>query len=145
MRSTLGEAEIRLLSFLSEGEPKTVRETWEAYGQSQGYVRTTVLQMMERLRAKGFLVREKMADGWRYRAVSEKPTLLKSAVARFVTESLGGSVSPSITRNRVWKGAFSQVVMVPLLHLALIGGSVPPILIWRRSRPYPPGVQETGQ
>jgi predicted transcriptional regulator len=93
---SLGEAELRLLGFLAEREPATVREAWEEYGQSQGYVRTTILQMMERMRAKGFLVRIQSPEGWRYRTLNKKPFLLRNAVERFVSEALGGSVSPFV-------------------------------------------------
>jgi hypothetical protein len=40
------------------------------------------------------------------------------------------TVSPSMTRNRMRKDVFSQVVMVPFLRVVLIGGCVPAIVIW---------------
>ncbi len=94
--SSLGDAELRLLGYLAEREPATVREAWEEYGQTQGYVRTTILQMMEGLRKKGFLVRSQAPGGWKYCALSEKPFLLRGAVERFVSDALGGSVSPFV-------------------------------------------------
>lgn len=94
--ATMGEAELRLLSYIAEHGPSTVREVWDGYGREQGYVRTTVQQMMERLRKKGILSRSEEADGFRYAAAEGKPGLLKGAVGRFVTQSLGGSVSPFV-------------------------------------------------
>lgn len=92
----IGEAEMRLLSFLAERGATTVREAWEEYGQAQGYVRTTVQQMMERLRKKELLTRAPGPGGWRYAATSPKAGILKGAVDRFVRESLGGSLSPFV-------------------------------------------------
>ncbi|AIE85871.1 methicillin resistance protein [Fimbriimonas ginsengisoli Gsoil 348] len=73
-----------------------MRAVWDGYGRSQGYVRTTVQQMMERLLKKGLLERNASSEGLQYHTVSPKAGLLRGAVDRFVTESLGGSVSPFV-------------------------------------------------
>lgn len=91
---TLGNAEHRLLNYIAEHEPVTVREVAESLGVEQGYVRTTVLQMMERLRRKGFLEREKVSGLFRYRTARPSSEVSRSVVDRFVRESLGGSLSP---------------------------------------------------
>jgi len=91
---TLGNAELRLLNYIGENEPVTVREVAESLGAEQGYVRTTVLQMMERLRRKGFLEREKVTGLFRYRTARPKAEVARSVIDRFVRESLGGSLSP---------------------------------------------------
>jgi predicted transcriptional regulator len=94
---TIGGAELRLLNYVSENEPITVREVADTLGVELGYVRTTVLQMMERLRRKGLLDREKSSGPFRYRTAKSKSSVMRSVVDRFVQNSLGGSVSPLIT------------------------------------------------
>ena len=96
MEETIGSAELRLLRHVEEHGPSTVRGAWEAFGKPQGLVRTTVLQMMERLRKKGLLAREAGAGGWRYRATRPTPELERGLVERFIRDSLGGSVSPFV-------------------------------------------------
>jgi predicted transcriptional regulator len=91
---TIGNAELRLLNYVGEHEPITVREVADSLGAELGYVRTTVLQMMERLRKKGLLEREKVAGLFRYRTAKPRSGVMKSVVERFVQESLGGSLSP---------------------------------------------------
>ena len=91
---SVGNAELRLLNYVSENEPITVREVAESLGAELGYVRTTVLQMMERLRRKGLLEREKVSGLFRYRTAKSKSSVMRSVVDRFVKNSLGGSVSP---------------------------------------------------
>lgn len=91
---TVGGAELRLLNYISENEPITVREVADSLGTELGYVRTTVLQMMERLRKKGLLQREKVSGLFRYRTAKPRSGVMRSVVDRFVQESLGGSVSP---------------------------------------------------
>jgi predicted transcriptional regulator len=93
---TVGGAELRLLNYVSEHEPITVREVSDSLGAELGYVRTTVLQMMERLRKKGLLEREKVSGLYRYRSAKSRASVMKSVIDRFVNNSLGGSVSPLI-------------------------------------------------
>ena len=94
---TVGVAELRLLNYVSENEPITVREVADSLGAELGYVRTTVLQMMERLRRKGLLQREKVGGLFRYRTAQSRASVMRSVINRFVSQSLGGSISPLIT------------------------------------------------
>ena len=96
MDESIGSAELRLLRHVEEHGPLTVRAAWEAFGKPVGLVRTTVLQMMERMRKKGLLDREAGAGGWRYRATRATPDLERGLVERFVRDALGGSVSPFV-------------------------------------------------
>ena len=52
--------------------------------------------MMERLRKKSELTLNEQEDGFRYACAESKPGLLKGVVGRFVSQSLGGSVSPIV-------------------------------------------------
>ena len=59
-------------------------------------MRTTVLNIMERLRKKGYLTRKK-ADGlFQYSPRVPKTELLRNLVRDFVSKALGGSVSPFV-------------------------------------------------
>jgi predicted transcriptional regulator len=96
MDETIGSAELRLLRYVEEHGPLTVRAAWEAFGKEHGVVRTTVLQMMERLRKKGLLAREAAPGGWRYRATKATPDVERGLIDRLVQGALGGSVSPMV-------------------------------------------------
>jgi predicted transcriptional regulator len=52
--------------------------------------------MMERLRQKGFLDRQKVEGVFRYTAADAKGTLFEGFVEDFVDTMLGGSVAPLV-------------------------------------------------
>ena len=92
--ATIGEQELALLRHIADRGPVTVGEAVEDFGAERGLARSTVLTMMERLRAKGYLAR-KMDEGvYRYRTLASSAELLRGAVQRFVERHLEGSVSP---------------------------------------------------
>jgi len=95
----IGDQELALLKFVSDrGTPVTVREAAQEWGEPNGKARTTILTMMERLREKSLLLREKSADGstFQYRPAVEKSDLLRGLVQDFVHKTLGGSVTPFV-------------------------------------------------
>ncbi|MGV3616186.1 MAG: BlaI/MecI/CopY family transcriptional regulator [Fimbriimonas sp.] len=94
MKKSLGEGELGLLRYIAENQPVTVRDVAEGYGANAGLARTTVLTVMERLRAKGFLTREEGEGGFRYSATQEEGPILRNVVADFVRGKLRGSISP---------------------------------------------------
>ena len=51
---------------------------------------------MERLRAKGYLVRRKKGGVYRYSPKRSQADVLRNLVADFVRQALGGSVSPFV-------------------------------------------------
>jgi predicted transcriptional regulator len=61
-----------------------------------GLARSTVLTMMERLRAKGYLKRRRSNGVFRYSTTAEKDDVVQGAVASFVERTLQGSVSPFV-------------------------------------------------
>lgn len=85
---------MRLLRMIAERGPWTVRQASDAYGAESGVRLTTVQQMMERLRKKGALEREKTPRGLLYRSTQTAQELLGGAVRDFVDRSLSGSLSP---------------------------------------------------
>ncbi len=98
-KKALGEQELTLLRFVTDrGGAVTVREMAAEFGASRGLARTTVLTVMERLRVKGYLARQKTADGsaWEYRPEQARSELLGGLVREFVAKSLGGSAAPVV-------------------------------------------------
>lgn len=96
--ATLGDQELEVLRFVANRAPVTVREVSDEWGAPRGRARTTILTMMERLRKKGYLVREG-ADGegsYRYSPAVAPQTVLHNLVRDFVQKTLGGSVSPFV-------------------------------------------------
>lgn len=86
-----------LLRFIAERGPVSVGEAAEEYGAPRDLARSTVLTMMERLRAKGHLERETDGGVFRYRTVQPAAALMRGLVGQFVDRALGGSVSPFVS------------------------------------------------
>ncbi len=96
--ATLGDQELEVLQFISYRAPVTVREVSDEWGVPRGRARTTVLTMMERLRKKGYLLRDG-ADGegsFQYRPAVAPQAVLHNLVRDFVQKTLGGSVTPFV-------------------------------------------------
>jgi predicted transcriptional regulator len=94
----LGEQEADLLRYVTDHAPTSVREVADDWGAPRGLARTTVLTMMERLRKKNFLAREKGPDrsALQYSPVQPKTDLMRSLVQDFVKNKLGGSIEPFV-------------------------------------------------
>ncbi len=94
---SIGDQEMALLRYLAERGPVSVGEAAEEYGAPRDLARSTVLTMMERLRAKGHL--ERAADGgvFRYATLQPAAELMRGLVGQFVDRALGGSVSPFVS------------------------------------------------
>src|ERR1044071_9311408 len=90
----IGAAELEVLHFIQEHHPVTVRDVADHFASSKGQVRTTLLNVMERLRKKGFLVRKKTHGLFHYSPRVPRAELLNRLVGDFVNRTLGGSVAP---------------------------------------------------
>ncbi len=95
-RKSIGDQELALLRWVAERGGATVGEAAEGYGAPRDLARSTVLTMMERLRAKGHLSRRKVEGVYRYSSPSSPTELLRGVVESFVQQTLGGSVSPFV-------------------------------------------------
>ena len=95
-RETIGREEMQILRYVADHHPVSVREVADHVAITSGKARTTVLTVMERLREKGYLVRRKKDGLYRYSPKRSQTEVLKSLVADFVREALGGSVSPFV-------------------------------------------------
>jgi predicted transcriptional regulator len=104
-RKSIGDQELALLQHLSEHGEASVGEVAAAFGEPRGLARSTVLTMMERLRAKAYLRRRQVAGVYRYAAVAQSDDVMRSAVGSFVEKTLQGSLSPFVA----WMSQRSEV------------------------------------
>jgi len=92
----VGRAEMDVLRYVTDHHPVTVRQVADHVSETKGHVRTTVLNVMERLREKGYLARKKIDGVFHYSPRLPKEELLRSLVGDFVARALGGSLSPFV-------------------------------------------------
>jgi predicted transcriptional regulator len=92
----LGELELEVLRFISDNAPCTVRDATDAFAESHGLARTTILTVMERLRKKAYLERVKSEGSFAYSAAHDKGEVLQEIVKEFVERKLGGSLTPFV-------------------------------------------------
>jgi predicted transcriptional regulator len=95
-RPSIGDQELALLHYLAEHEPASVGEVAAGFGEAHGLARSTVLTMMERLRAKGYLKRRQAQGVYRYSTATGTGEVMRRAVGSFVENTLRGSVSPFV-------------------------------------------------
>ncbi len=95
-RDPLGHLELDVLQYIADHHPITVREVANRFAETSGQARTTLLTVMERLRAKGYLTRRKSGGVHRYSPTVSKTDLLNQIVGNFVDDVLGGSISPFV-------------------------------------------------
>jgi predicted transcriptional regulator len=95
-KESLGRLELDVLRYVTDHSPISVREVATHFAETSGQARTTLLTVMERLRAKGFLTRRKVDGRHRYTPTVAKADLLHGMVSDFVNDVLGGSVSPFV-------------------------------------------------
>ena len=96
---TIGDQELALLQYIAEQGDASVGEVAAAFGESRGLARSTVLTMMERLRAKAYLPRKQVGGGvgvFRYSTTARQDDVVRNAVGSFVEKTLQGSVSPFV-------------------------------------------------
>lgn len=95
-RKSIGDQELALLQYVSETGDASAGEVAAAFGESRGLARSTVLTMLERLRGKGYLRRRQAGGVYRYAPATRPDEVVRSAVGRFVENTLQGSVSPFV-------------------------------------------------
>jgi predicted transcriptional regulator len=95
-KPSIGDQELALLHYLAEHENATVGEVAADFGEARGLARSTVLTMMERLRAKSYLKRRHVDGVYRYSTATGPNEVLSNAVGQFVEKTLSGSLSPFV-------------------------------------------------
>jgi predicted transcriptional regulator len=93
---SLGELEARVLQLVWDRQPCTERQVWDLVQAERSVARTTVLKTIQRLEAKGLLVRETGDGPILWRAAVEQSRALPEMVRRFVDGVLGGSAEPLV-------------------------------------------------
>ncbi len=92
----LGELELVVLKIIWNRQPCSVQEVAQVLGERQGYARTTILTIMQRLHEKGFLKRRKRAGVFRYSATEEQATVMSRLIGQFVDTVLDKSPMPIV-------------------------------------------------
>ena len=90
----VGRAEMDILRYILDHHPVTVRSVSDHVAETKGHTRTTVLNVMERLRQKGYLKRDLVDGVYNYGPTAPKSQMQLSLVRDFVNLSLGGSLRP---------------------------------------------------
>jgi predicted transcriptional regulator len=90
----VGRAEMDILRYILDHHPVTVRSVSDFVAETKGHTRTTVLNVMERLRQKGYLKRDLVDGIYNYAPTAPKSQMQLSLVRDFVNLSLGGSLRP---------------------------------------------------
>jgi predicted transcriptional regulator len=105
-RKSIGQAELEVLKYIAANDSVAVRQVADHFAATKGYVRPTVLKMMERLREKGYLERETVEGLFMYRSVVGQDELGQTLIGDFVEGALNGSVTPMVA-YLVKKGSMS--------------------------------------
>lgn len=93
---SLGELELEVWRHVADKGGATVADVAREFAQRRGLARTTLLTVMERLRRKRYLTRRRDGGSFRYFSTKPKEQLLRSLVARFADQVLGGSLDPFV-------------------------------------------------
>ena len=93
-QKSLGELELAVLKVVWEQPGTTVQEVAEIMSKQRDCARTTVLTVMQRLHAKGFLKRRKLKGVFRYSPTKERSTVVSRLIGQFVDRVLDGSAAP---------------------------------------------------
>jgi predicted transcriptional regulator len=96
MARTIGDQELALLRFVAEAGPISVGEAAERFGAPRGLARSTVLTVMERLRAKKRLTRRRAGGVYLYSSPEGTDAVLSGVVKSFIETTLSGSLSPFV-------------------------------------------------
>ncbi len=104
-RKSIGDQELALLQHVAQQGDASVGEVAADFGEARGLARSTVLTMMERLRAKTYLKRKRVHGVFRYAPTTGEDAVIRNQVASFVEKTLQGSVSPFVA----WMSERGQV------------------------------------
>lgn len=85
-----------MLRYVAAHAPISARDVADSYGAEHGLARTTVTTVLERLRAKGYLVRRRQQGVYRYAPRVSQSDVMQGVVRQFVERVLGGSISPVV-------------------------------------------------
>ncbi len=139
-KPSIGRAEVEVLRFIADKGGASVTEVGDHLAETKGQTRNTALNMMERLRQKGFLERVKKEGVFRYTPSETKGTLFESFVDDFVNSVLGGSVAPLVASStRFFCSSLlspSKLPRIPPRGFPSVGSGAPagPVPRWETGR-----------
>lgn len=116
LRPSLGDQELEILRYLAEYGPGTVGEVVDGFGTPHGLSRSTVVTVMERLRKKGYLHRDKADGVFSYGCALDQDEIVGGLIHRFVEKTLAGSLLPFAAyfshSNRLSKAEQAELEML---------------------------------
>lgn len=95
-KHSIGPLELQIVEFVCEYGPTTTVNAAKHFAVTQGYARSTIVTVLNRLCSKGYLTRKKVGGVYRYSARVKGAELQQSLVRDFVHRTLRGSVSPFV-------------------------------------------------
>ena len=95
-RSSLGQLELEVLKLIWQHQPCTVSQVADLLSKRDGYARTTILTVMQRLHRKAFLKRKKTDGAFRYSTTEGRNTVMSRLIGQFVEKVLDGSALPFV-------------------------------------------------
>lgn len=92
----LGELELDILKLIWQTPGSTVQELVDLIATERQCARTTVLTVVQRLHAKGFLTRKKVDGVFRFWGKEEQSKVMSRLIGQFVEKVLDGSAAPFV-------------------------------------------------
>ncbi len=92
----LGELELEILKRIWEHQPCSVQQVARVVGERRNCARTTVLTVMQRLSAKGYLTRHKQKGVFQYSTTGNRKEVLSGLTEKFIDRVLDGSPLPFV-------------------------------------------------
>jgi predicted transcriptional regulator len=115
---SLSPIQFRILTAIWDRGPRgaTVAEIWEEVRKDRDVVRTTVLKLVDRLAARGWLQRHGEPGSLRYRATVPRSRVERQVTSEFVDGFFGGSAA-HLVRGLLGSGRISQDEITRLRRL----------------------------
>jgi predicted transcriptional regulator len=89
----LTPAQHEIMEIIWRAGDATVSEIWETIAARRDVMRTTVLNLVDRLEKRGWLNRRKRKGGYRYYAAIARDETSRGLAEEFVDDFFGGSAS----------------------------------------------------
>jgi predicted transcriptional regulator len=93
---SLGELELQVWRYVADRQGVTVADVAGEFARRRSLARTTILTVMERLRSKRYLRRNRAGGSYRYFTSQSKARFLQSLVGQFLDRAMGGSLDPFV-------------------------------------------------
>ena len=105
--NTLTDLELQIMNIVWERDSSTVRDVYEALGQSRKIAYTTVMTMMRILEQKGHLKKSSRERAHVYRPTKPKQKIVGAMVRDFLDRVFNGSAEPLLV-HLVEEGELSK-------------------------------------